>query len=129
MEQDTQNQPQRKQLEAVRDSARATLAAAEAALAALDSVSAGDELLDLELAAERYPLSTETLRAWIQSRRLKAFIAERRRYVFWRSALDAAIEAAPAVPRLRSVPSSDDGSPLDELDQLLASGALRRGAR
>lgn len=118
--------------------ARAALAAVRAAHvalgAALDGLEAAlgddqaDELLDLDAAAERYGLTSSTLRRWARTGRLRAVELERGRVACWRSALVEAINAAPYQAPVRAVavaPDPDTGEDLLEL--ALDAGELRAG--
>jgi|GEM_PF-6731511 len=58
-----------------------------------------DPWLDLESAATQCPVSAHTLRSWCKAGRLQSCTAERGRFIFRRSWLDAAIEGAEYQPR------------------------------
>ena len=105
--------------------ARASVAALEAVVAAMDAQPA-DELVGLRDGA--LGLSGDTLVRWARSGRLRAFEAERGRIVAWQSDIRAAIEAAPVRRNLRHVPTPPSND-VDELDQALAAGELRRGTK
>jgi hypothetical protein len=128
----------RKVLEAGRASALATLAAFDAALAALDSEHGADELITLrdgwptqvndsgKLELAPGGVAGETLCRWARMSppRLRAFEAERGRLVAWSSDIRRAIEARLVKSRApaSTAPANDDHDPF-AAD--LAAGRLR----
>ncbi len=116
--------------------ALATLRAAHVALGvALDGLEAalgdgqGDELLDLDAAAERYGLTSSTLRRWARTGRLRAVELERGRVACWRSALVEAVNAAPYQAPVRAVEAAPADTDEDLLEAALAAGELSAGGR
>lgn len=110
---------------------RTALAAAAQALDVLETAidDQGDELLDLEAAAERYGLTASTLRRWARTGRLRAVELERGRVACWRSALVEAIDAAPYQAPLRAVAAGPADTDEDLLESAVAAGELRAGAQ
>lgn len=94
---------------------RAALASAEALVlqlrTTLESLNDADESdcwLGLDSPKVEATIGSNTARSWIKSGRLQSCTAERGRYIFRQSWLDAAIEAAPVQPRPRkAAPASD----------------------
>ena len=86
---------------------------------------ADDPILDLQ-DAPREGVPTATARSWIQRGRLAASTAERGRYVFRRSALRAAMEAEPVVPRTRAEPVNDLEAWEREADKVIGIRGNRR---
>jgi hypothetical protein len=102
----------RKALEAARATAAATLAAVDAAIAALDSEHGADELVTLRNGA--YDIAGETLVRWARSGRLVAFEVERGRLVAWSSEIRRAVESRPVKPLATKVAVATDEDPFAE---------------
>lgn len=80
----------------------------EAQAKALPDGDAGDPWLDLESPDVVSTIGANTARSWVKSGRLKSSTAERGRYIFRKSWLDAAIEASPVQPRTRKAKPAAD---------------------
>lgn len=87
---------------------RAALASAEALVlqlrTTLESLNDADETdcwLGLDSPKVEETIGSNTARSWIKSGRLQSCTAERGRYIFRESWLDAAIEASPVQPKPR----------------------------
>ena len=80
----------------------------EAQAKALPDGDAGDPWLDLESPDVVGTIGANTARTWIKAGRLQSSTAERGRYIFRKSWLDAAIEAAPVQPRTRKAAPAGD---------------------
>lgn len=74
----------------------------------------GDPWFGLDSPEVEATIGANTARSWIKSGRLQSCTAERGRYIFRRSWLDAAIEAAPVRPRKASQPAPSDLSAWEE---------------
>ena len=114
----------RPQLENALGQARAVVAGLEQALGVLEAPPANlteiDRLVDAE--DRLFDLTPTTFRRWIREGRLKAFQAERGRYVAWESDVRRAIEAEPYEPNQTAA-----GAAPDPMDEAIASGRLRTG--
>lgn len=111
--------------------ARAALAAVRAALDALEAAlgdDQGDELVTLSEGCDG--IAGATLQRWARTGRLVAYEAERGRLVAWRSDIRRAIEAQPYRPAVRVVATEpEDGADEDLLEEAIAAGELRAGAK
>jgi hypothetical protein len=119
--------PKKRKLEAALASARTTVALLECELA---DVAVGDDpILDLKTLAAEFRQSEWTLRRWALDGRIAATRGARGKLLVHRSAVRAALEATPVVPRRKA---SNETAPADEdlLDELLErGGAVERGRR